>query len=67
MNKIKTKAKALFSKDGKFENYEFERRALKENDILIKIKYAGICHSDIHTARSEWSEGVKILLFLVMK
>jgi uncharacterized zinc-type alcohol dehydrogenase-like protein len=24
--------------------------------VLIKIAYAGICHSDIHTAREEWGE-----------
>ena len=23
-------------------------------EVLFDIKYAGICHSDIHTARSEW-------------
>ena len=32
----------------------FERRSPRQNDIVIKIKYCGICHSDIHTARSEW-------------
>ncbi|HEX3335566.1 MAG TPA: NAD(P)-dependent alcohol dehydrogenase [Jatrophihabitans sp.] len=31
-----------------------ERRELGPKDILIKIAYAGICHSDIHTAREEW-------------
>ncbi|MGO1165492.1 MAG: NAD(P)-dependent alcohol dehydrogenase [Janibacter sp.] len=31
-----------------------ERRDVGENDILIEIAYAGVCHSDIHTARSEW-------------
>jgi uncharacterized zinc-type alcohol dehydrogenase-like protein len=31
-----------------------ERRDLGPKDVLIDIKYAGICHSDIHTARSEW-------------
>jgi uncharacterized zinc-type alcohol dehydrogenase-like protein len=31
-----------------------ERRDLGPHDVLIDIKYAGICHSDIHTARSEW-------------
>jgi len=30
------------------------RRDLGPRDVLIEIKYAGICHSDIHTARSEW-------------
>ncbi len=31
-----------------------ERRDLGPKDVAIDIKYAGICHSDIHTARSEW-------------
>ncbi|MBZ6475942.1 NAD(P)-dependent alcohol dehydrogenase [Streptomyces griseocarneus] len=33
------------------------RRELGEHDILIDIKFAGICHSDIHTVRGEWGEG----------
>lgn len=24
------------------------RRAMTENDVVIAIKYAGICHTDIH-------------------
>ena len=31
-----------------------ERRDVGPRDVLIDITYAGICHSDIHTARSEW-------------
>ncbi|WLP92275.1 NAD(P)-dependent alcohol dehydrogenase [Gordonia sp. NB41Y] len=31
-----------------------ERRDLGPKDVLIDIAYAGICHSDIHTARNEW-------------
>jgi len=31
-----------------------ERRDVGPHDVLIDIKYAGICHSDIHTARGEW-------------
>ncbi len=31
-----------------------ERRDPKANDVVIEIDYCGICHSDIHTARSEW-------------
>ena len=30
------------------------RRDLGPRDVLIAITYAGICHSDIHTARGEW-------------
>ena len=31
-----------------------DRRDTGENDVLIAIRYAGICHSDIHTVRGEW-------------
>src|SRR3712207_213992 len=33
-----------------------ERRDLGPRDVLIEIKYSGICHSDIHTARAEWGQ-----------
>jgi uncharacterized zinc-type alcohol dehydrogenase-like protein len=33
---------------------EVERRALRPNDVAIKITYAGICHSDLHTCRNDW-------------
>lgn len=36
--------------------YSFERREPREHDVVIDIKYCGICHSDIHQARDEWSE-----------
>jgi uncharacterized zinc-type alcohol dehydrogenase-like protein len=31
-----------------------ERRDVGAHDVLIDIKYAGVCHSDIHTVRGEW-------------
>lgn len=30
------------------------RRAPAADDVVIAIKFAGICHSDIHTLRQEW-------------
>jgi uncharacterized zinc-type alcohol dehydrogenase-like protein len=36
--------------------FSFERREPKEYDVAIDIKYCGICHSDIHQARDEWSD-----------
>ncbi|MGL4305630.1 MAG: NAD(P)-dependent alcohol dehydrogenase [Mycobacteriaceae bacterium] len=36
------------------EKVTIERREVGPKDVLIDIKYAGICHSDIHTARNEW-------------
>jgi uncharacterized zinc-type alcohol dehydrogenase-like protein len=38
-----------------FEKVTIERREPGPHDIVIKIAYAGICHSDIHTAREEWA------------
>jgi alcohol dehydrogenase (NADP+) len=31
-----------------------QRRDLGPHDVLIEIKFCGICHSDIHHTRSEW-------------
>ncbi|MGO2054026.1 alcohol dehydrogenase [Glutamicibacter sp. BW80] len=33
---------------------QIERRDVGPHDVLIDIKYSGICHSDIHTVRGEW-------------
>lgn len=30
----------------------------KEHDVVIDIRYCGICHSDIHMARNEWGHSV---------
>jgi uncharacterized zinc-type alcohol dehydrogenase-like protein len=47
-------AYAMPAPDGAFEKVTIERRALGPRDVLIDVQYAGICHSDIHTARDEW-------------
>jgi len=31
------------------------RRDLDENDVQIEILFCGVCHSDLHMARNEWS------------
>jgi len=45
---------ATFGATEKLQPYQFERRQPGPNDVVIDIKFAGICHSDIHTARNEW-------------
>ncbi|MFE7137043.1 NAD(P)-dependent alcohol dehydrogenase [Streptomyces sp. NPDC057644] len=40
------------------ERTTIKRRPVGEFDILIDIKFAGICHSDIHQARDGWGEGI---------
>ncbi|MEI4271349.1 NAD(P)-dependent alcohol dehydrogenase [Klenkia sp. LSe6-5] len=47
-------ARATASAGGKFERTTIERRDVRPHDVRIEIAYAGICHSDIHTARDEW-------------
>ncbi len=32
------------------------RRDLTEHDVQIEILFCGICHSDLHSVRNEWSE-----------
>ncbi|MFB9994751.1 hypothetical protein ACFFLM_22615 [Deinococcus oregonensis] len=34
--------------------FQIERRELRPQDVQIEILYSGVCHSDIHQARSEW-------------
>ncbi|MCY9698015.1 NAD(P)-dependent alcohol dehydrogenase [Paenibacillus alginolyticus] len=41
-----------------FEKTTIERRELRPSDVLIDIKFCGICHSDIHNAYGEWGGGI---------
>ncbi len=34
------------------------RRALGPHDVLIDVRYAGICHSDIHQVGEDWGPGI---------
>ena len=38
------------------ERTTIERRPVGEQDVLIEIKFAGICHSDIHQVNEGWGE-----------
>lgn len=51
---LETKAYAAFSAQGPLAPHNIQRRDLGANDILIKIEFCGVCHSDIHSARNEW-------------
>src|SRR5690606_6906125 len=31
-----------------------QRSTLNAKDVCIKIEYCGVCHSDLHTAKSDW-------------
>ena len=51
---MQTKGYAVQTAESNFEPFDFERRALGAKDVLIEIKFCGVCHSDIHQARNEW-------------
>lgn len=51
-----TRAWGVTSPTGPVGPLEITRRAVRPNDVLIDVLYAGICHSDIHTARGDWSQ-----------
>ena len=39
--------------DQPLQPMEFERRALRSNDVAIDITHAGVCHSDLHTCHND--------------
>jgi alcohol dehydrogenase (NADP+) len=49
-----TKAYAAFDAESPLAPWSLERREVGEHDVLIEIKYCGVCHSDLHQVRNEW-------------
>ncbi|NLU85160.1 NAD(P)-dependent alcohol dehydrogenase [Rhodococcus sp. HNM0569] len=47
-------ARSVSGPEASFEKSTLARRELGPRDVLIDVAFAGICHSDIHTARGEW-------------
>ncbi|CAL9524593.1 NADP-dependent alcohol dehydrogenase C 2 [Streptomyces sp. enrichment culture] len=58
MSVTQAAAYAAPSAKAPLERTTVPRRPVGEHDVLIEIKYAGICHSDIHQARDGWGEGI---------
>ncbi len=55
---IPTIGYAAPSASAPFEPLNFERRDTGASDVRIDILFCGVCHSDLHTARSEWGGSV---------
>ena len=51
---IKAEGFAAQSAEADLSHYHFERRDPAPHDIVIDILFCGVCHSDVHTVRSEW-------------
>ena len=49
-----TKAYGAYAADKPLEAMDIERREPGRTDVQIDIAFCGVCHSDLHTVRSEW-------------
>ena len=49
-----TRGYAAQSATSKLAEFAFDRRDVTPTDVRIEILFCGVCHSDIHVARSEW-------------
>ncbi len=49
------KAYSVASAASPFTSATIQRREATERDVQIEILFCGVCHSDLHTARDEWS------------
>lgn len=49
------RAYGAFSCDNPLEPMIIERRQPGAHDVEIDIAFCGVCHSDLHTVRSEWA------------
>ena len=47
---------AAFDPSAPLGPLSFDRREPGPRDVSINILFCGVCHSDLHTARSEWGE-----------
>ena len=51
----KAKAYSAASATSPLASSIIPRRDTTEHDVQIEILFCGICHSDLHTVRNEWS------------
>jgi uncharacterized zinc-type alcohol dehydrogenase-like protein len=52
---MSTKAYGAHAADKPLQPIDIERRKPGARDVQIEIAYCGVCHSDLHTVRSEWA------------
>jgi uncharacterized zinc-type alcohol dehydrogenase-like protein len=55
MQMIRTSAYAAQSASSPLAPFSIQRRDPGPHDVQIDIQYCGVCHSDLHTARNEWT------------
>jgi uncharacterized zinc-type alcohol dehydrogenase-like protein len=53
--KTKTVGYAATSAQSPLAPFSFARREPLPQDVQLEVLYCGVCHSDLHTVRNEWS------------
>jgi len=56
--KLKSVGFAAKHSHSSLKRFEFERDAAGAGEIELEVLYCGVCHSDIHQVRNEWSNTV---------
>ena len=51
---LNTPAYAALDSESPLAPFTIERREPRAGEVLIDIRYCGVCHSDVHQARGEW-------------
>ncbi len=51
---IQSNGYAAYDPNQPLAPFNFERRNVGPEDVLIEILFCGVCHSDLHTAKGEW-------------
>lgn len=51
---LPTRAYAAQSPTSGLAPFQLERRSPGPRDVLLEIRYCGVCHSDLHFVRNEW-------------
>ncbi|NUS61371.1 MAG: NAD(P)-dependent alcohol dehydrogenase [Lysobacter sp.] len=51
---MRSKAWGAHAADKPLEELDIVRREPGPRDVQVEIRYCGVCHSDLHTVRSEW-------------
>ena len=55
---IATRSYAAQSATSPLSPFNFQRREVGPHDVLIDIKFCGVCHSDLHQVRDEWGGSI---------
>ncbi len=62
MEQLKTKAygakASLIDKLSSLSRMDIEREPPKADEVLIDVLYCGVCHSDLHQVKNDWSNTV---------